>query len=95
MTIVLNIGPDVQAELARRAASQGSRVEEFAASLLTEAVQAPAQPAVLSQARIDTTLREMAIFSHKILALPDAAFTRESFFQLSAPHIMPASQTFR
>jgi hypothetical protein len=47
MTITVDIRPEVQAELARQAASRGTRIEAYAASLLEEAVQLPsgaAQP---------------------------------------------------
>ena len=81
MAIIVDIGPEVQAELARRAAAQGSRVETYAATLLEEAVQLPPVQPRLSPDRIENTFREMARFSHKIPALPDSAFTRESLYQ--------------
>ena len=43
MTITVEIRPEVQAELARLAASRGSAVEDYAASLLEEAVQLPVE----------------------------------------------------
>jgi hypothetical protein len=43
MTITVDIKPEVQAELARRAASDGKPVEDYAASLLEEAVHPPAE----------------------------------------------------
>jgi hypothetical protein len=42
MTIIVDIKPEVQAELARQAAAQGRPVEAYAASLLEEAVHVPA-----------------------------------------------------
>jgi hypothetical protein len=48
MTITVDIRPEVQAELARQAASRGTQIEAYAASLLEEAVHLPAgapQPA--------------------------------------------------
>ena len=42
MTINVDIGPEVQAELARRAASHGRAIEAEAASLLEEAIHIPA-----------------------------------------------------
>lgn len=42
MTITVDIRPEVQAELARQAASSGKPVEAYAASLLEEAVHLPA-----------------------------------------------------
>jgi hypothetical protein len=41
MTITVEIRPEVQAALARQAASRGTRLEAYAASLLEEAVQLP------------------------------------------------------
>ena len=81
MTITVDIRPEVQAELARQAAAQGRAVEAYAASLLEEAVHLPAGASRLTQDRLGNTLREMAQFSHKIPALPDEAFTRESLYQ--------------
>jgi hypothetical protein len=43
MTITVDIRPEVQAELARQAASHGRAVEAYAASLLEEAVHLPAE----------------------------------------------------
>jgi hypothetical protein len=42
MTITVDIRPEVQAELARQAASRGSAIEDYAARLLEEAVCLPA-----------------------------------------------------
>ena len=81
MTITLDIEPEVQAELKRRAAACGSLVETYAASLLEAAVQATEQNGRLSEEQIGHTLREMAKFSHKIPVLPDSAFTREAIYQ--------------
>ena len=81
MTIIVNITPEVQAELARQAAAYGRPIEAHAASLLEEAVHLPAVTDKLSQDRLEDTLREMAQFSHKIPSLPDAAFTRESLYR--------------
>lgn len=41
MTIIVDIKPEVQEELARQAAEQGRAIEVYAASLLEEAVQFP------------------------------------------------------
>jgi negative regulator of replication initiation len=43
MTITVEIRPEVQAELARQAASHGRAIEAYAASLLEEAVDLPAE----------------------------------------------------
>jgi hypothetical protein len=42
MTITLDVRPEVEAELARRAAVQGRPLEAYAATLLEEAVHLPA-----------------------------------------------------
>jgi len=42
MTITVDIKPEVQAELARQAASSGKPLEDYAARLLEEAVHLPA-----------------------------------------------------
>ncbi|MCU1235302.1 MAG: hypothetical protein JWP63_3269 [Candidatus Solibacter sp.] len=44
MTITVNIKPEVQAELARQAASQGSAIETYAATLLEEAARLTRPP---------------------------------------------------
>jgi hypothetical protein len=41
MTINVDIRPEVQAELARQAASRGNAIEDYAATLLEEAVHLP------------------------------------------------------
>lgn len=41
MTIILDIRPEVQAELARQAAARGRAIEAHAATLLEEAVHLP------------------------------------------------------
>lgn len=44
MTITIDIKPEIQAELARQAASQGQRLESYAAALLEEAVHISTGP---------------------------------------------------
>jgi hypothetical protein len=41
MTIIVDVKPEVQAELARQAAAHGRAIEAYAASLLEKAVQSP------------------------------------------------------
>jgi hypothetical protein len=43
MTITVDIRPEVQTELARQAASHGSAIEDYAATLLEEAVHLPVE----------------------------------------------------
>jgi len=47
MTILVDIRPEVQAELARQAAAHGRAIEAHAASLLEEAVHLPGAPSGL------------------------------------------------
>jgi len=81
LTITVEIRPEVEAELIRQAAAQGRALEAYAATLLEEAVRLPAGASQFSRERLEITLREMAQFSHKIPALPDEAFSRESLYQ--------------
>ena len=81
MTIVINIKPEVQAELSRQAAAHGVDIGAYAASLLEEAAHVPGGMKKLSQSQLDTTLQELAQFSHKIPLLPDEAFWRESLYR--------------
>lgn len=60
MTITVDIKPEVQAELARRAASNGKPVEDYAASLLEEAVHLPAAPPSKSLREVFEMVRGLA-----------------------------------
>ncbi len=81
MTILVNIRPEVQAELSRQAAAHGVDIDAYAASLLEEAAHVPAGSKMLSQDQLDKTLQELAQFSHKIPLLPDEAFSRENLYR--------------
>jgi hypothetical protein len=81
MSIIIDIKPEVQAELSRQAAARGVDVGAYAATLLEEAAHAPAGSKNLSPSQLDNTLRELAQFSHKIPLLPDEAFSRESLYR--------------
>jgi hypothetical protein len=81
MSIIINIKPEVQAELSRQAAAHGVDVGAYAATLLEEAARAPAGLKSLSPSQLDKTLAELAQFSHKIPLLPDEAFSRESLYR--------------
>jgi plasmid stability protein len=63
MTIILNIAPEVEAELARRAAAHGRAIEAYAASLLEEAAHNPAgtDKAVAAPAR-DEAIERLKVF---------------------------------
>ena len=80
MSIIINIKPEVQAELTRLAAAHGVPPEAYAATLLEDAVHA-GTPKNLTSEQLDHTLRELAQFSAKIPLLPDEAFTREGLYQ--------------
>ncbi len=81
MTITVDIAPEIQAELTRRAIAHGSPLEVYAANLLAESVQGSPHRPALTESHLDLTIREMAQFSHAIPALPESAFTRESIYQ--------------
>ncbi len=81
MTIVVDIKPEVQAELSRQAAAHGVDIGSYAATLLEEAAHVPAGATKLSQRPLEETLRELAQFSHKIPSLPDEALSRESLYR--------------
>ena len=80
MTIIIDIKPEVQAELIRQAAAHGVDVGTYAASLLEEVALLPNSSKALSQSQLDRTLQELAQFSDKIPVLPDEAFSRESLY---------------
>jgi hypothetical protein len=81
MAIIIDIKAEVQEELSRQAAARGVDLVVYAASLLEEAAQVPAQPKTLSQSQLENTIRELAQFSHKIPLLLDEAFSRESLYR--------------
>ena len=81
MTIIIDIKPEVQAELSRQAAAHGVDIGSYAASLLEEAAHIPSGAKALSESQLDTTLQELAQFSHKIPLLSDEAFSRESLYR--------------
>lgn len=81
MSILINIKPEVESELARQAAAHGIGLDIYAAALLEEAAHMAAASKKLSLGQLDRTLQELAQFSHKIPLLPDEAFSRESLYQ--------------
>ncbi|HEV2991680.1 MAG TPA: hypothetical protein VG759_24815 [Candidatus Angelobacter sp.] len=58
MTITLDIRPEIEAELVRQAAAQGSALEEYVASLIEKAVNAPVESARSHLDALHKTLRE-------------------------------------
>jgi hypothetical protein len=51
MTIVVEIRPEVQAELARQAAACGNEIADYAATLLEEAVHLPGEMPINTEKR--------------------------------------------
>ena len=80
MSIIINIKPEAQAELTRQAAAHGVQTEDYAATLLEEAVHISAAKQLTSD-QLDCTLQELAQFSAKIPLLRDEAFTREGLYR--------------
>lgn len=80
MSIIINIKPEVQAELSRQAAAHGVELEPYAATLLEEAAHMAAGKR-LTPDQLDRTLKQLAEFSAKIPLLPDEAFSRESLYR--------------
>jgi hypothetical protein len=82
MSIIINIKPEAQAELTRQAAVHGVQPEDYAASLIEEALhEIDALEKKLTTDQLDRTLQELAQFSAKIPLLPDEAFTREGLYR--------------
>jgi hypothetical protein len=81
MPLIVDIKPEVQAELSRQAAAHGVDVGVYAATLLEVAARIPAEFKNLSPSQLDQTLAELAQFSHKIPLRPDKAFLRESLYR--------------
>jgi hypothetical protein len=81
MSIIINIKPEIEAELLRQAATHGIGLEPYAASLLEKAARAGAAEKLLTKDQLERTLQELAQFSHKIPLLPDEAFSREGIYR--------------
>ena len=82
MTIAIEVRPEVQAELAAQAAARGMDMPSYAAAVLEEAAHVPgAEPHRLGPEQLESTLNEMAQFSHHIPLLPDEALSRESLYR--------------
>lgn len=84
MSLTVEIGPEVEAALARQAEACGLGVPAYAAAILEQA--AGAAHLTLGRKPFDAVefgraLDRMAQFSHKIPLLPDEAFSRQSFYE--------------
>jgi len=77
MTITVDVRPEVQEELSRRAAARGVDIGVYAASLLESAAGVLTGTKALTLVQLENTLRELAQFSHKTPLLPESAFFRE------------------
>jgi len=53
MTITVDVRPEVEAELARRASMRGRPVEAYVATLLEEAVHLPSAPAPIAKNMVE------------------------------------------
>lgn len=82
MTIQLELNPEIAARLAAAAQSRGVPVEQYAESLLRNAV-APASETAgqLSRQELHDMLDAIGEGSEKVPQLPTTAFTRESFYE--------------
>ena len=81
MTITVDIKPEVQAELERRAALMERDPATYAASLIESALYIPDDAGKLTPEGLKEFFRVMSQYSHEIPSLPDEAFTRESIYQ--------------
>ncbi|MCU1253208.1 MAG: hypothetical protein JWQ49_6237 [Edaphobacter sp.] len=81
MNIIINIKPEIEAELTRQAAAHRVDIGAYAANLLEKAVHVGAESKKLSPDQLDRTMQELAQFSDRITLLPDEAFSRENLYQ--------------
>lgn len=79
MSIIVDIRPEVEAELARQAAAQGRAIEAYAASLLEEAAHVPAQqlPRRTGQELIDASAKVRGLLTDEEV---DTLFSRKPSF---------------
>jgi hypothetical protein len=82
MTITVELKPETEASLLAGARARGMSVEEYAESLLRDAIALQsAGSGQLSVRDVHTMLEEIAEGSDKLPKLPTTAFTRESFYE--------------
>ena len=82
MTIQVELKPETQARLAAEAEAHGVPVEQYAGSLLDEALALyPSGSGKLTLDELQTMLREIAEGSDKLPHVPTSAFSRESFYE--------------
>jgi hypothetical protein len=82
VSIVIHIKPEAEAELTRQAAAHGVQPEDYAATLIEEALHdLDLSEKPLTSDQLNRTLQELAQFSGKIPILPDEAFTGEGLYR--------------
>lgn len=83
MTIQVELKPETQARLAAEAEAHGIPVEQYAGSLLDEALalSTSSGSGKLTVDELQTMLREIAEGSEKLPHVPTSAFSRESFYE--------------
>ena len=80
MTLSIHITPEVEGELTRRATARGMDLSSFVSMVLEEAAKPRPQIAQTIE-EFEQSLDRIAQFSDEIPALPDEAFSRESFYR--------------
>jgi hypothetical protein len=82
MTIQLELNPEFVERLTAEAKARGVGLEEYAASLLREAMTHDSEPSgTLSIGELHAMLQAIAEGSDKLPKMPTSAFTRESFYE--------------
>lgn len=82
MTILLELDPETEARLKAQASSRGIAPEQYAGSLLEEALAGRAVGSgKLTPEDLRAMLKEVGDGSEDLPTLPTSAFTRESFYE--------------
>jgi hypothetical protein len=80
--IQIELAPEIEARLAAEARAHGVEIRTYVVNLLEQAMAArTAEPRRRTREEMSAFFDAMAAHSDKIPQLPDAAFTRESFYQ--------------
>jgi hypothetical protein len=82
MTIQIELNPEIMERLAAEAEARGIALEEYAESLLREAIATCSEPrGQLSVEELHAMLNAIAEGSEKLPKVPTAAFARVSFYE--------------
>jgi hypothetical protein len=82
MTIQIELSPETEAHLTVAAEARGVAPEEYAGSLLRDALASPASGSGrLTVEEFHSMLKELAEGSENLPNLPTESFTRESFYE--------------